>query len=88
MLVEKTKKGDRYRIAMGHGRSPSRRGLAPWSMAFGSRQQKNPTALGGVKGACLLGLPPPQGERGGHPRNFHTSSKNSEGISKIALFSF
>jgi hypothetical protein len=70
MLVEKTKKGDRYRIAMGHGRSPSRRGLAPWSMAFGSRQQKNPTALGGGQG----GLPPwaasPSGGERGSPSQF------------------
>ena len=35
----------------------------------------------GVKGACLPGLPPPLGERGGHPRNFHASSKKLEGIS-------
>ena len=34
----------------------------------------------GVKGACPLGLPPPLGERGGHPRNFHASSKNSRGF--------
>ena len=41
-------------------------GLAPWSMAvdLGS-VEKNPTALGG---------------RGGHPRNFHTSSKNARGF--------
>ena len=25
----------------------------------------------GVKGACPLGLPPPLGERGGHPHNYH-----------------
>ena len=35
----------------------------------------------GVKGACPLGLPPPLGERGGHPRNFHASLKKLEGIS-------
>ena len=29
----------------------------------------------GVKGASPLGLPPPLGERGGHPRNFHASLK-------------
>jgi hypothetical protein len=34
----------------------------------------------GVKGACPLGLPPPLGERGGHPPNFHATSKNTEGI--------
>ena len=34
----------------------------------------------GVKGACPLMLPPPLGERGGHPRNFHASSKNSRGF--------
>ena len=33
----------------------------------------------GVKGACPLGLPPPLGERGGHPRNFHASSRKLEG---------
>ena len=32
----------------------------------------------GVKGACPLMLPPPLGERGGHPRNFHAISKNSK----------
>ena len=35
----------------------------------------------GVRGGLLLGLPPPLGERGGHPRNFPVSSKNTEGIS-------
>ena len=35
----------------------------------------------GVKGACPLGLPPPLGERGGHPRNFHASYKKVEGVS-------
>ena len=41
-------------------------GLSPWSMAvdLGS-VEKNPTALEG---------------RGGHPRNFHTSSKNARGF--------
>jgi hypothetical protein len=35
----------------------------------------------GVKGACPLGLPPPLGERGGHPHNFHVSLKKLERIS-------
>jgi hypothetical protein len=35
----------------------------------------------GVKGLALLGLPPPLGERGGYPCDFHASSKNPEGIS-------
>ena len=34
----------------------------------------------GVKGACPLGLPPPLGERGGHPRNYHANSKNARGL--------
>ena len=81
MLVEITKKGDRYRIAMGHRALTASSGLAPWSMAFGSRQHgEKSNRSWGVKGACPLGLPPPLGERGGHPRNFHTSSKNMRGF--------
>ncbi len=51
---------------------------------FGSLE-KNPTAHGG-QGACPLGLPPPLGERGGHPRNFHASSKNSRGFLQSRIF--
>ena len=55
-------------------------GLAPWSMAgIVLRQRKRKIQLLlGVKGACPLGLPPPLGERGGHPRNFHASLKKRE----------
>ena len=42
---------------------------------FGDVKEKSSRAWG-VKGACPLGLPPPLGERGGHPHNFHASSKN------------
>ena len=35
----------------------------------------------GVKGACPLMLPPPLGERGGHPRNFYDNLKKLERIS-------
>ena len=40
----------------------------------------------GVKGACPLGLPPPLGERGGHPRNFHANSKNARGLLQSPFF--
>ncbi len=39
----------------------------------------------GVKGACPLGLPPPLGEGGGHPRNSHAQLKKIEGISTEQL---
>ena len=42
----------------------------------------------GVKGACPLGLPPPLGERGGHPRNFHRQLKTLKGITIEPFFSF
>ena len=55
--------------------------------SFG-RVEKNPIAHGGQGGLPLM-LLPPMGERGGHPRNFHTISKNSRGFPmKIELFSY
>ena len=75
--LQKTKKGYRYRIAIVPRRSPPRRGSPRgawlWIWYFGS-VRKIPPLMGG-KGACPPGLPPPPGERGGHSRNFHASSK-------------
>ncbi len=45
-------------------------GLAPWSMAADGTHGKKDSKMG-VKGAYPLGLPPPLGERGGHPHKFH-----------------
>jgi hypothetical protein len=76
MLYRKPKEGTES-VAMGPRVLTASSGLAPWSMAV----DRTPSAwrkiqpLMGVKGACPLGLPPPLGERGGHPHNFHASSK-------------
>jgi hypothetical protein len=42
----------------------------------------------GVKGACPLGLLPPLGERGGHPRNFHAREKKREWISTMPKYQY
>ena len=54
---------------------------------FGSVKEKSNRSIG-VKGACPLGLPPPLGERGGHPRNFHAISKNPRGFPQSQKFHF
>jgi hypothetical protein len=78
MLFRK-RSGDRYRIMTGHGHSPPRRrsprGAWLWIVLRLCKRKIQP--LIGVKEACPLGLLPPLGERGGHHRNFHASSKNS-----------
>ena len=80
--LEKTKKRDRYRIAMGPRALAASSGLAPWSMAVDllRKRKRKIQPLFGVKGDCPLGLPPPLGERGGHTRNFHASRKNAKGF--------
>jgi len=78
MPVRKLKE-DRYRIAMGpmaHRIVGARPLGRRWIVL---RQRKKNPALLGIKGACPLMLPPPLGERGGHPRNFHTISKKRGG---------
>ncbi len=42
--------------------------LAPWRMAVNTHLKKR-SKLGVKGGTCPLGLPPPLGERGGHPLN-------------------
>ena len=87
MLVRKPKGGDRYRIAMESRALTASSGLAPWSMAVDRTSaafEKNPTVPGG-QGGLPLGLPPPLGERGGHPRNFHARKKR-KGISTEIFF--
>ncbi len=44
-------------------------GLATWSMAADGICGKKDSKME-VKGACPLGLPPPQGERWGHSHKF------------------
>ena len=39
--------------------------------SLGSKVDQETFVPSGVKGAAPLGLPPPLGERGGHPRKFH-----------------
>ena len=81
--LQKTKRGDRYRIAMGPRALTASSGLTPWSMAVdhtSAALEKKSNPFMGVKRACLLGLPPPLGERGSHPFNFHASSKNARGF--------
>ena len=43
-------------------------------------EAKRGPALCGQGGLAYMGCLPLWGERGGHPRNFHTSSKNARGF--------
>jgi predicted lipoprotein with Yx(FWY)xxD motif len=61
---EKTKKGDRYRIAMGHGRSPPRRGSprGAWLWIVLRQRKRKIQQLIGIQGGFPpLELPPPRG---------------------------
>jgi hypothetical protein len=75
MLVKKTKEGtvsDSDGATGAHrlvGARPVEHGCGSY---FGSVGERSNRSIG-VNGACPLGLPPPLGERGGHPRNFHAS---------------
>ena len=86
MLVRKPKE-DQYRIAMEPRALTASSGLAPWSMAvvvLRQRKRKIQPLLG-VKGLAPLAASPTGGE-GGHPRNFHASSKNSRGFLHSLFF--
>jgi hypothetical protein len=61
---------------------PLHRGLA------GQECCLNTLILHGGLGGAPLGLPPPLGERGGHPRNFYASSKNARDFYKAEFFEF
>ena len=53
-------------------------GLAPWSMAvdrYSAWEREKMRLLNRGQGGLPLMLPPPLRESGGHPRNFHDSSK-------------
>ena len=96
---QKTKRGDRYRIAMGPRALTASSGLAPWSMAvdryFGSVKEKSNRSMG-VKGALPpLGCLPLWGREGvtlaistpaqkTRRRFLHSQKINSQRISRFS----
>ena len=91
IMLFRTKKGDRYRTAMGPTGAHRLVGARPVEHSCGSYfgSVKEKSNLSWVKVACPLMLPPPRGGREGiTTRNFHAAKKLRGFPMKIELFTY